>query len=457
MGVGLYLNGSYKPPARKKDPVDAWLQAVSNWFDEDIAGDDFWGHFFTRCRIGRTYDGKPALFVYIHPAGEDVEFQVPESGRVIVSTKTSTVGPGYHTALCRLMHRFGEDKKVRWHPAGDEDNASQDETGYFFSGDRAAVEEEMLQHLKAIARISVDTLEATGHTLETWHMPIGHSYDYPGGVRTPLGVRAAEWIRAVVDNPRNGIDIYPWWEEGLAPQFYLGRALCELWSKVRWRPVLTDEEYDDWDYVHRDLCHAYEADPSLDYPWREWAELIDILDGSEGASMVSRDLRPEIKKRAARVPRDLPLIGYRRYPVKVDLVDGWSIRIPGTMTEAWEEGTWSAWDGQRTVWFTAWSFKANDDSPIPAAKVLKELTLREGDPIQHRQDRLIGKAVVRETEEEEKVLQNVNAFSAVDGKAALCNIFYEDKADYDWAVATWHSLTALPMTVRESAQDNPEE
>jgi hypothetical protein len=442
MGVGLYLNGSYST-SRQDDPVGDWLAGISKWFEEEIDGDRFWGYFLTRCRQGTTYNGAPALFVFIHPAGEEVEFIVPEPGRITVSAKTSTVGPGYHTALCQLLQQFGVDRKVRWNPHGEGDDASQDETGYFFTGDRKAVEDEMLLHLQAIARVSVETLEATGSTIENWHMRMGHSYaEYPGGIRTPMGVRSKEWIRAVLDDPRNGKDIYPWWDDGLTPSFFLGRALCELWTKVCWRPVLTDEEYDDWDWINDDLCRAYEANPSLDYPWREWAELIDILDGFEGATMLTRDVTAEIRQRADQVPRDRPLIGYRRYPVKVDLLDGWSIRIPGTMAEEWEDLTWSAWDGQRTVWFNNWSITRQDGSPVPAEAVLDAMKLPKGDLIDHRHDGLIGKAIVDETEEDGEVLQNLKAFSAVDGKSALCNIYYHDKDDFDWAISTWHSLTA---------------
>jgi hypothetical protein len=447
MGVGLYLNGSYSPPRQKKASVADWLVGISAWFNEEIDGDAFWGHFFTRCRQGTTHNGTPALFVFIHPAGEEVEFMVPEPGRITVSAKTSTVGPGYHTALCQLLQRFGEERNVRWNPAGEEDDACQDETGYFFTDDRKAVEDEMLLHLRTIARVSVETLEATGSTLKAWHMPTSHSYsEYPGGIHTPVGVRSEEWIRAVVDDPRNGKDIYPWWDDGLTPSFFLGRALCDLWARVRWRPVLTDEEYDDWDLIHRDLYRAYDANPLLDYPFREWAELIDILAGFEGATMVSRDLTAEIRQRADQVPRHRPLIGYRRYPVKVDLLDGWSIRIPGAMAEQWEDLTWSAWDGERTVWFSNWGLTTKEGSAVPADAVLDAMKLPEGDLIEYRRDGLIGKAIVGETEENGEVLQNLKAFSAVDGKSALCNIYYHGEEDYDWAVATWHSLTSTPMT-----------
>jgi hypothetical protein len=451
MGVGLYLQGRYRSPAKKKSQAPAvWLDSVATWFENVAGADDFWGHFLTTCQTGQAHDGQPALFVSIHPAGEDVQFIVPEPGRVIVSTKTSTVGPGYHTALCRLLRWFGEEMKVQWNLLGEGKNNSRDETGYFVRRDRAAVEEEMLLHLRTLAEISVDTLDATGQTLQAWHMPIDHSYsECPGGLRTPLGPRSNEWIRAVLADPRNGRDIYPWWDDGLTAGFFLGRALCELWSKLRWRPALMDEEFDDWDFVCDDLCRAYELDSSLDYPWREWTELIDILNDFEGASSVTSELESVIRERAAQVPAERALIGYRRYPVVVRLSNGWQIRIPGAMAEAWEEGAWSAWDGRRTVWFSHWTLGREDGQPVPAKEVLEVMNLPEGEPIEHRDGGLIGRATLGEVEEDGERLINLKAFSAVEGKAALCNIFYHDEDDFDWAVATWHSLSCPSSSTQE--------
>lgn len=449
MGVGIYLQGRYRSPAKKKNAVEGWLADVRSWFDAGIAGDDIWGDIPIGARDDISHDDHPAVFLDLHPAAEDVEVIVPEPGRVIVSAKTSTVGPGYHTSLCQLVRRFGDEFQVRWDPPGEEgDDDSQDETGYFFSGDRSAVEDAMLLHLRTMANISLETFEESDCTLEAWHLPLGHSYAaYPtDGVRTPIGPRSMKWIRAVQKDPRKGIDLYPWWDDGLTAGFHLGRALCQMWTQVRWRSPLTEDEYDAWDAVCDDLCRAYELDPELDYPWREWAELIDHLNESEGATSVRPELDKTIRKKAARVPADRPLVGYRRHPVQVTLVDGWSITIPGAMAEEWDEGTWSAWDGRRTVWFTSWSLTTQKDEPVPAAEALQSMNLREGKVIRFRKDKLIGKAVRRETEEDGETLRNLQAYSAVDGKAALCNVFYPDPADDDWAVETWHSLTGDPAT-----------
>src|SRR5262249_25542268 len=119
-------------------------------------------------------------------------------------------------------------------------------------------------------------------------------------------------------------------------------------------------------------------------------------------------------------------------------------KIPGAMAEKWDDNTWSAWDGERTVWFSCWSLSKKDGTPVPAADVLRAMDLPEGKLIGHRDKHLVGKAIGQVTEEDGKKLINLMAYSAVDGKAALCNIFFPDKKDSDWAIETWHSMTAAP-------------
>ncbi len=446
MGVSFWLRGRYEQPTPSTDdPVAEWLAQVENFFDGEVANHEQWQDFYIPVRRGTTYDGSPAVFAPIHPAGERVEFAVPEPGHIVVSGKTSTVGPGYHMALCDLIQWFGEVFKVSWNPPGEEDDSSSDETGYFFEQDQVAVEETMLKDLKLIARLTLEMTEGGEMTHAAWGMPIDYDEpEHPGDLWTVMGPRSFDWVRGVLEDPRNGIDVYPWWEPGPSTNFRVGRALHRMWCEVRWRKILQDDEYDDWSEIHMDLCHAFHADPTLDYPWREWAHLIDVLNEEDAATMPFEDVTEEVKRRAAEVPEDKPLIGYRRYPVRVSLPDGWSVRIPGVMAESWDDLTWSAWDGERTVWFKNWGLRTKDDEPVPAQDALNAITQDEGTVIHHQQDDLIGKAIVQEVEEDGETLINLNAFSAVDGKIALCNVFYHDPSDYDWAIETWHSMTTEP-------------
>jgi hypothetical protein len=431
MGVGLYLRGRFTP-AEGQGPED-WLRDVEGWLEGNVRD------LLFRAQLGGQRDGQPTLSVRLHPSAEDVEISVPEPGRLIASAKTSTTGPGYHTYLCGLLRRLGADHGVSWEPP-DEEEGGGDETGYFNTRDRNAVEEEMLRWLKQMAEIVKESM-AAGAAWFMLSMGTEHSYRHHGPVVTPLGPRDRAWLGAVADDPRRGIDMFPWWEDGVTAATLLGSALCEMWQRVRWRTPLDEDEWSALMNIHLDLCRAYGLDPTLDYPWREWAELMDLIRSSGGAlEMHAEDVEPEVRARAARVP-DGPLVGYRRRPVTVHLCDGWSIEVPGEMAEEWVEGgRWSAWAGGRTVWFSAFSMQKPDGGKPTAEECLARLTPPDGEPLEHRGERVVGRAGLGPYEEDGEEMWKLGARSAVEGAAALCNIFFHDPADRDWAVATWHSL-----------------
>ena len=183
----------------------------------------------TAREVGKGHEGKPALFLKLHPAAEPVEVAVTGKGRLLVSAKTSSAGPGYHAYLCDLLKRLGKSLRVTWDPPEEEGDEG---TRYFHAGDRAALEGEMLEWLGDIAATVQENVGRGGG----WYsvsMPLGHHYETGGQVVTPLGFRGAAWFAAVAADPRKGIDIFPWWDEGLGAAYLLKRALCLMWAEVR--------------------------------------------------------------------------------------------------------------------------------------------------------------------------------------------------------------------------------
>lgn len=430
MGVGFYLTGTYD--AIGANDTDAWLDEIVSWF-EDQAADVLEG-----CRKGHNHDEQPAAFATLHPAAEDVEIIIPEPGHVIVMGKTSTVGSGYHIFVCDLLKRFGQDLRLAW-DVPDEDGG--DETGYFHTGDQSAVDAEMVRWLRSIVSVLKENLKKDCDWMMV-SMPLGYHYQHHGPLVTPLGPRDLSWLDAVAADPRRGIDLFPWWEPGLGASFYLGRALCRMWKDVRWRKPLLDEEGELLTQIHFDLVRAYRLDPNLTYPWREWRELMDYLEAHYGyvETEGEEDVEADVARHAAATP-ERPLIGYRRKPVRLDLTGGWSIEIPGAMAEQWDEhGTWSAWDGQRTVWFTSYTLEKKNDEPPTAVESLEGSLLPEGERIEHRGDRVIGRAVLAPYEEDGEKLWQLSARSAVAGGLVVCNIYIKNLADRDWAISTWQSL-----------------
>jgi hypothetical protein len=433
MGVGLRLTGRYGAGEGWGPTPQDWLADVAAWL-RDNAGEPF-----RSVRQGNNKGGEPALLASLHPAAEDVHVTVPESGAVVVAAKTSTVGPGYHIYLCDLIRRLGADLDVTWDALDEE--AGGDDTGYFHHGDPEAVADEMLGWLQSMAALVHQNLDA-GETF--WlmvSMGMRHRFEQFGPVVTPLGPRDAAWFAAVAREPRRGIDHFPWWHQGTGASFHLGRALCRMWQEVRWRKPLDGNEEEVLREVHADLARAHDLDPTLSYPWREWHELVGHLrqwvpafESDDPGGVIAG-----VAARAGETPPG-PLIGYRRRPVRAELAGGWSVEVPGEMAEEWDEGTWSAWDGRRTVWCTAFTFRPKAGGEPTAEETLAGMTLEEGERLEHRGDKIIGRAVLGPHEEDGRQLWRLSARSAVAGSAVLCNVFFDDPGDRDWAIRTWRSL-----------------
>jgi hypothetical protein len=198
-------------------------------------------------------------------------------------------------------------------------------------------------------------------------------FDHPGFIVSPAGPRDETWLRATEKDPRTGIDLFPWWDEGRTARVDLARALCHLWLDVPWRGAVDDDEERKLSRIEALLARAYAADPSLAYPWSAWADLLEDLGRTDEAKSV--------RARATETSSDEP-IGYRRYDAHHTLTGGWSLRVPGAFTGSFDEkGTWCATDGTRTIWFTSMSFASKSSAEKPSmAKVLAR-SKRSGEPV----------------------------------------------------------------------------
>jgi hypothetical protein len=433
MGVGFHLCASF--PTAGVEPAEEWLEELAFWLERHEEEP------LMMCRLARCEDGEPALFVEVHPGAEEVEFCIPEPGRLVATAKTSTAGPGYHIFLCDLLRRLGEQFNLQWHEP-DPDEGTGDETGYFFGGTAEGVRQEMLRWLGALAHVVTDERFAEESHVRMVAMPLGYSYPDHDGVLTPLGPRGSTWFQAVAEEPTRGIDFFTWWPEGTGAAFFLGRALCRMWQEVRWRRPETEAEGEMLMDVHLDLERAYRLDPSGAIPWREWAELLDYLRDYFGYIEFNDgpDIEDEVLARARRTVGGTR-IGYRRGPAHVSLTGGWSITVPGDLAEEWHSDgeTWHAWHGGRRVRFTSWTV-SEDEQPEPACALVRDLDLPEGQSFEHRDGTVLGRAVFRPHEAPDAEGWNLHAYSAINGGFALCDVTVPTCEDLPWALEVWRSL-----------------
>ena len=305
-------------------------------------------------RVGADSGGRPTLFAGLHPSAEDLEVTALGERDCLVTAKTSTTGPGYHAYLCERVQELGNACGVLWSPPTDE---YFDETGYFHTGDAPKLEDEFLAWLRGLAEVLLErSREGSGSFAVS--MPTDVRFDEYAFLTTPLGPRSAEWIRDVAQDPKRGLDLFPWWEIGKGAKYSLGRALTHMWIDVPWRAPVDDAERQLLDRVDALLERARAIEPRLAMPSREWAELRGHL-GKERAS--GSESAPATA------------IGYRRRDVLNALTGGWSLRAPGAFVgRIDEDGTWSAFDGRRTLWFSSFSVKGKDGRPKPAVDVLPD-------------------------------------------------------------------------------------
>jgi hypothetical protein len=210
-----------------------------------------------------------------------------------------------------------------------------------------------------------------------------------------------------------------------------------MWSDIRWRPPLDDEEKRRMQQVVHLLEEAHRMDASLDYPWREWRELLVLLKAPP------TPLHDVLARRGARVLPGTPLVGYRRRPVTVVLPGGWRLSVPGGFTEAWDaEGTFAASEPPRQLWVTTFNYRDKDGSLVAAEKLLTAAANETGERIDLAAGAgHVGRAFLKKMHEGGKYFWELAGESAAPGSLATCTITFDDDRDRDWAIATWRGLS----------------
>ncbi|MCA9609026.1 MAG: hypothetical protein KC619_25670 [Myxococcales bacterium] len=370
-----------------------------------------------RPRVSRTEDG---LLVALHPGAEEIELTFA-GGRVTLRASTTAAGPGYHQHVVALA----EALDVRWDEGGDP-------TGWRDQRDPEALEELYLDWLGAAAARMLE-LEAEGVGDFMLNMPAGVVFTHDQLVATQLGPRSREWLTRVRDDARAGLDAFPFWGAAKDAAYFRGLALVEMWSAVRWRPPITEEERALLEGIASRIEKAHGLDPELPLPWAEQSEILTLLDESS-----LRATRAHLK--AQSLPP--PALGYRRHPVQVELSGGWWLTVPGELAERWDErGTWVGWDEGRSVFFN--SFVARGDGPTPSTEdTLHAMPPLDGDEIlELERGDLRGIAALSEVEDERgELVHRLEAHAAIGPHAAIGTLIWIDPAEREWALTTWGSL-----------------
>lgn len=374
------------------------------------------------------------LAVEVHPAAEPIHF-TEEDGTVTLSAKTGTAGAGLHDWVCGLVDRLAERTGVPFDVEG-----ARDPSGYVQRRDV----ERLLRYQRAfLAEVASQVLELarTGHSKIAIGLPDDVTFEGPEGVvATPLGPRDEAWLRRVKKDGE-GEDTLPWARPGLDAAYFRGLALTLAWMEVRYRAPLDDEERALLSRVLAAFEQAHALAPDAPQDWSLWSELYELT-GEESLRATRTHLKAE--KSRLRSP-----VGYRRWPVTVQIGGGFRLRVPGELKAQWERDgrVWVAWDASRSLHVSTVRATGRPAGGLTSTEFTLEALLRHEPDAETAVERLSlqrgairGQAAIRTVDDEGEPRTEVRTISAMGPHGALGTFLLARPEDQRWALEVWGTL-----------------
>jgi hypothetical protein len=377
-------------------------------------------------------DGTVELAVALHPAAPELVLTADDLGRVTATGETLVAGPGYHRFVSRIVERFGLELGIAWGQSPVEGERVADPELTF--ADRPTVER---AYLRWLGERLVDARSALriGDRLVHVGLPAGTRYTFDGAIATVLGPRSSQWLDAAIADPRVAIDITPWWADATDARYLLNRALCIMWTEVRWRQPGVDGEAETLDEVHRLLARAFPIEPGLPYPWAAWNEIIALRD-------ISGAIARQAMTNAAASDPSAPPIGYRRDPVRI-IHEGWTLEVPGSFAERRSADEWWGGGAGRSITLAA-TATGTESGPMSAQAFLDQVAGDLGpDALHHEAGPVRSRARLSSDASSGLEVGTLEGFAAIVGSGAAIRIVYDDPADWQWAIDMWRSLAPV--------------
>lgn len=378
-----------------------------------------------------TAGASPTLSLELHPWAAPVKLTAPADGELAVTITATALGPGYVRHVVELLDGILDELDFVW-PAGD--------AGYPTTRDAAALERRCREWLAGQLAAILSGAEPSRQL----GIPQEPRLEVEGAaVLTPLGPRSRAWCEAVIagaaagSDPERGAghaaghdaghDFWPMWDQTSAAALQRARGLWHLWVDVPWRMPMGDNEKGVMREAHKALAAAHLADKTLELPWAEWAELVDILD-------LDDDVTQEVRQRGLEAPEPERRLGYRRYPARFELTSGWSLRLSPNFSDSWADGGTAmvGSDGERSVRCSC----AESDGKT-ASEILAR-TPMQGDVLA-RLDEGPYRGRIEGFSDDINGVRILTAVMATDGGAAVVSIVVRHGEDA-WAIEAWWSL-----------------
>lgn len=432
MGLGVEVHST---PWRGGFAAARTLPALAQQLRETITPALPEGVLRRRLHVGV---GEHGVLVHWHPGEEGMVVDLLADGRVHVSVKTSTVGPGYHAFVVDLLDRMAVDMQLQWQWDAED---SGDDTGYAQNRDFPALQQAMSDWLQAMAvqLLSLDDVSGLQVNMATQLRP-----EIGDAVATPLGPRQRELFEQIAQaaaiDPAWARQFFAWWDQGFSAPFWDGCASTIAWSDLAWVTPRDEHERALLRSVLDMLEHARAQEPGTAFPQDAADEIEALLAPGSQVTVPVRDG-----------------IGYRRAEATFQLFAGWTLRVGGhfrttALNESEHDGTdddatdaMQLDDGIRAIHVSSMSVNDRDGAPMPAAD-LHAAVSEEADQ-EWRNGAVFGSA----RWEREADSKHLYAALAVDGRLLLLTITDALDGDPDWAEAVARSALHSPQDAAQGS------
>jgi len=364
--------------------------------------------------------------VKVVPFEEDI-YGEWEDGKLWISSRTNSAGPGYHAYLIDLLDGIGVAPLE-----------VEDETGYYQDRNFKLLQEEMTDWLKALSGKVLEMSEDG----ENKNLSVSLSTDwYPdteGFTNCPLGHFGKDLFERMVNGEDTGSEFFIWWDRPQDAAFFKNCAMNLIWCENNWLPPETDPEEEIIAATLGCLEKAYALDPGLDYPLAEWSELAQLWK-TKGHEPMS-DALERLCSSSGGIGE--PRFGYKRGQI-IQNIRGWHLTRSGMMHYEQDENSDIWWDDDLTIRVSIISVRSDENAANKSEILLNTVTEEEEgcEPITLRTPGIAACIQHTQIEEDGELLFQTCLYAALDNELMLMSLYYPDAADRQRAIDICASVT----------------
>ena len=353
-----------------------------------------------------------------------------EDGRLCISAKTNSAGPGYHAYLIDILDG------LRVSPI-----SVEDETGYYEDRDFGHLQDQMAGWLKGVSEQLLEMSEESDYMDFSISLSTDWSPENTGHFAScPLGYFEKDFFEMARKHEYMAPKFFVWWHREQDARFFRNVLLNMIWCEINWLPPETDTEYEAIAAALACFDKAYASDPGLGYPIDELKELSGLAGTGGSFGIVYSDM---IKKYRPRHGELAELRGYMRGAIRRNVV-GWHLTHDGNMHSSIEEdGSLVLWDDRRTIRITILSVQLKEDVPNKSETLLRDVTEKEEgcEPLRLRNPEIAACIQRSVIEENGETLYMTRMTAALDNEIMVMSLFSIDEGDREWATKICASVS----------------